>query len=1554
MSSKESQFNYEFPLENQNDDEVADMMEQIILSEKGSVVMEKTMNDIERSCMVETTQSLGRHVPACVMAQLTCETLRLAETEESTCSSKAKYGFPMSSHSKASIPMEMPHATQYEAALLFVDMSGFTKISQKLDVESLSKAINSYFQAIVDEITSHGSDILKFAGDAIFAEWRSSKNKPLQEKKQARHKMMTLQKLKTKFAKGLLPITELDDCVHTAAICGASIVKKCADYPVYAKTISGVQGNIIATLNMHCGLGVGEMVGVHVGNNYSRREYLVFGDPIDQVAEACDSAKLGEIRASESALKRLNRSQPFKYQMKCDKGKKSVVIASGKRAFFCCKKCKASPQKSTSLGGGGEKIDISFDKMDTTSIKFLQKLLSFYVHPVVAADEDVESPLNQNLRHSNKESMRGSRRGSQISRRASQISRRSSTISTDAKERYRSEAELRSVFTIFIMPKIEARLTNDPVKNQKTFQLLNDIMNVVTSILHNYKGHLRQYIVDDKGVVLIATFGLRGSTFPNMVSERALPTCRLINATLESELGVDNQIGATLGKVYCGIVGGVERHEFAVLGPSVNLSARLMAQKNHPGVLVDNEVRLKAKKLNFIKFPSVKAKGYVDLVPVFKPLTAKETRWGKVNAKYVGRKKEMETVCSLAVEMSRAECKSNMFFLWGESGAGKSSFVVHTIVRVRKELFLKKKRPIITRNVCCECDTLVPFSVFRSIFRDVLSEKPIDDEASFASRGTNSLFGKGWDNKSFSTMSTNDCETTSVISRLHEICEELNAPEGFLGIVGHHLLGNSNLKMASVKKAPELDDIVAFMAEVFIRSTRHAEVIILALDDVQWMDNLSWKVVRNIFERSTNVLIVCCSRLIEDIPLTMDKDFWEMLNGKYRDSNLYYETYIGALEKSEVREMAALTLKCKPEDISDKYINDVYMHSGGMPYFASEILESCLRKNLCKRNADNKIGWRQHRRNSQEGLHYTNLNELLLLRIDNLDDLTRKALHFASVLGASFELQEIVEISGHILCIPEEEKEQHSLAIKTSLEAAVEEGILDVTVQDESDVDEEHSKISMMMIKVDCSDGQIHKYLPRRKYSFYHSTWRRLILSMLLDSWKRDIHKHAAMAIEARSPDPETRDYRTKVKLFQHWKDSEDTLKAADFALDIGQSFKMLGLNLHSIKIYDDALEMWRKHKPSKSEDTIGGFAPDVLDSLDEGNLVYLIKLLTMFGQAVGSTSKRIDQNRSARTFEDALNILRFSPASAQIKDRAFIFPIYSGMFFLLKYKVDVSYSEEDLIKNFVQETKMHGDPVHYGRALAMQGETYHRNGHFDNAIKSHIELKQVYDVDKHHSLVVASYASDRLGQNFGCTANCYMRLGQTGKAMEVVYTIINKLMPKMDPKNVHNSIATIYPAIWILKDNGKSDEARAIFVKYVLEPFREFYGEDGATPFKPSFRGLEALLDIVLYMEGVESDLNGSYSEWALDLHNLDVPMGLEIAIGTFGRSPMSINAEVCLRLSKLSDDPEIKARLLENGIIVAERALSGCDGSDGSSRLLTTYCQIKPVYDELKKLSE
>ncbi len=307
---------------------------------------------------------------------------------------------------------------------------------------------------------------------------------------------------------------------------------------------------------------------------------------------------------------------------------------------------------------------------------------------------------------------------------------------------------------------------------------------------------------------------------------------------------------------------------------------------------------------------------------------------------------------------------------------------------------------------------------------------------------------------------------------------------------------------------------------------------------------------------------------------------------------------------------------------------------------------------------------------------------------------------------------------------------------------------------------------------------------------------------------------------------------------------------------------------------------------------------------------------------------------------------------SAEIKDRAFIFPIYSGMFFLLKYGVSVDTTENELIANFVDETKKHGDPVHYCRALAMQGETYHRQGKYNDAIESHMKLKRVYDVKKHHSLVVASYASDRVGQNFGLTANCYMRLGELDKAMKIVDHIITYLIPKMESKNVHNSIVTIYPAIWILKDNGRAEKAREIFLIYVKEPFKEHFGEDGTTPFLPAFKGLEALLDLVLYMEGKEDSFDQGYFDWALDMKNIEMKKAFDSSIGNFGRNSSSTNAEICLRLSKLTDDAEKKKKLVENGLKVAEQALSRCDGSDGP-KLMTTYLQIKPVYDELKLMA-
>lgn len=213
------------------------------------------------------------------------------------------------------------------------------------------------------------------------------------------------------------------------------------------------------------------------------------------------------------------------------------------------------------------------------------------------------------------------------------------------------------------------------------------------------------------------------------------------------------------------------------------------------------------------------------------------------------------------------------------------------------------------------------------------------------------------------------------------------------------------------------------------------------------------------------------------------------------------------------------------------------------------------------------------------------------MRLDNLDDVVRKTLHIAAVLGMTFVLSEILEISEHILCISDDDKEQHALTIRRSLKAALEEGILDENIRDDENdagASSNASVVSNMLVDTRSTKKNDDSLLDY-SYTFYHDTWRRVIKSLMLDSWIQDIHMHAAMAIETRVPDNDMRDYSTKVKLFQHWKGSANTIRAAKVALDIGKSFKLLGMNRHSIGVYEDAIDIWKRCKPMEGEDTVAG-----------------------------------------------------------------------------------------------------------------------------------------------------------------------------------------------------------------------------------------------------------------------------------------------------------------------------------------------------------------------------
>src|SRR6185436_3741518 len=70
-----------------------------------------------------------------------------------------------------------PSVERFEAAVLFVDVAGFTALTEALaargaaGAEDLTEMLNRYFGQIIDAVLARGGDIVKFAGDAIVAVW---------------------------------------------------------------------------------------------------------------------------------------------------------------------------------------------------------------------------------------------------------------------------------------------------------------------------------------------------------------------------------------------------------------------------------------------------------------------------------------------------------------------------------------------------------------------------------------------------------------------------------------------------------------------------------------------------------------------------------------------------------------------------------------------------------------------------------------------------------------------------------------------------------------------------------------------------------------------------------------------------------------------------------------------------------------------------------------------------------------------------------------------------------------------------------------------------------------------------------------------------------------------------------------------------------------------------------------------------------------------------------------------------------------------------------------
>jgi class 3 adenylate cyclase len=149
---------------------------------------------------------------------------------------------------------------------VFIDICGFTKISENAEADTVVTLVNSYFDEMVKEIMQHKGYIDKFIGDAIMAVFRGEYH--------------------------------LDRAIDAALAVRDKI-----------NNLSALEGNLEYKPKVSIGIKSGEMISGNIGSvSLKRLDYTVIGDTVNTAARLQDAAKENQIIISEDCYEHVKES----------------------------------------------------------------------------------------------------------------------------------------------------------------------------------------------------------------------------------------------------------------------------------------------------------------------------------------------------------------------------------------------------------------------------------------------------------------------------------------------------------------------------------------------------------------------------------------------------------------------------------------------------------------------------------------------------------------------------------------------------------------------------------------------------------------------------------------------------------------------------------------------------------------------------------------------------------------------------------------------------------------------------------------------------------------------------------------------------------------------------------------------------------------------------------------------------------------------------------------------------------------------------------------------
>jgi len=310
------------------------------------------------------------------------------------------------------------------------------------------------------------------------------------------------------------------------------------------------------TLTVHVGISTGEICFSLLGGVNNRWECLIAGPCISEISRCLEEASSKQVVATKKFVE---------------------ILGDHPDDVTCTALLSGDVLLTRNEGEFSQKLSFSIDRK--MSLSDISRRLEILCEPLVVLDTVVHFlplPIYRSLQHE-----------------------------------VNVVAELREVTTMFMMWDSYSHHLHQDLLN------LQPLFNVTQKILAKRGAFIRQFLVDDKGCVLIALWGVPSASYVDN-AVRAMTAATEIRAALATH-AFRTSYGITTGNVYCGTVGSAMRGEYSAIGDVVNLSARLMGKANG-GVLIDEATfcRLPARLATKLAKPAaIAVKGMTGPVQIY-------------------------------------------------------------------------------------------------------------------------------------------------------------------------------------------------------------------------------------------------------------------------------------------------------------------------------------------------------------------------------------------------------------------------------------------------------------------------------------------------------------------------------------------------------------------------------------------------------------------------------------------------------------------------------------------------------------------------------------------------------------------------------------------------------------------------------------------------------------------------------------------------------------------------------------------------------------------------